>query len=105
MKGDEEEVLAGSSLLDHPIEFICARKDSAAMETKLEGRMRDRYWYGRCARCVDDFFERINSWAWKLVENSKKKTPPDCLLNSGCVRNAHAPFLISSPSLVLVFFF
>jgi len=53
MKGDGAEVLAGSSLLDHPIEFICARKDSAAMTTKLEGRRRDRY--GRCARRVDDF--------------------------------------------------
>lgn len=53
MKGDGAEVLAGSSLLDHPIEFICARKDSAAMTTKLGGRRRDKY--GRRARCVDDF--------------------------------------------------
>jgi len=49
------EVLAGSSLLDHPIEFICARKDSAAMTAKLEGP-EDRQVWG-CARCVDDFLE------------------------------------------------
>jgi len=78
------EVLAGSSLLDHPIEFICARKDSAAMTTKLEGPEERQVWGGARGVWMTSLKnELLGLEAGGELGGKKKKTKPDCLLNLG----------------------
>lgn len=71
--------MAGSSLLDHPMEFICDLKDSAAIVIERAGVERKGGEWGGCR------------FAW-MTSSRELLSPdaggdgsfkPDCLLNSG----------------------